>query len=144
MAKKTALIFGANGISGTATVQQLAKSKDWLKIIAVSRRPAQFDFEDPRVIHVSLDILQSSVPEIAERLTGAGAIDATHAFHFTYVEKSDPEELVKVNEELLHKTLDAVVNACPHLETFMLQTGYKVCTAAPFLWNLTTRENDIN
>lgn len=126
MGQKTAIVFGANGVSGTATITQLAKCKDWLKVISVSRRPAQLDFDDPRIIHVSIDILQNTIPEIAKRLSDAGAIDATHVFHYTYIEKETPEEQTRVNVELLKKTLEAVVNTCPRLEAFVLQTGMKV------------------
>ena len=124
---KIALVFGANGISGVALLSQLVKtpSSEWSKIIAISRRPPQLEFNDSRIIFASIDILKVSVDEFAKILTEHGATDAQHAFHYTYIEKPTAQELVQINMELLSKTLDAVAKASPGLETFVLQTGYK-------------------
>ncbi|KAJ5263935.1 hypothetical protein N7478_011540 [Penicillium angulare] len=70
----TALVTGANGISGYHMVRILAASPDrWSRIYCLSRRPPPPNFfEDlgdgaSRVKHISVDFLSSPV-EIAERL----------------------------------------------------------------------------
>ncbi|KAI9484826.1 NAD(P)-binding protein [Zychaea mexicana] len=128
MGGRVAIVFGANGISGVALLTQLiqAPASEWSKIIAISRRPPQLEFDDPRVVFASVDILKVSVQEFAKILTDHGAKEAQHAFHYTYIEKPTDQELVDVNTELLSKALNAIaaVNP-PRFETFVLQTGYK-------------------
>jgi uncharacterized protein involved in tolerance to divalent cations len=51
----------------------------------------------------------------------------TDVFHFTYIEKTNEEELDQVNKILLEKALDACVKiAGQTIKSFSLQTGYKV------------------
>lgn len=123
---RTAIVFGANGVSGTAAITQMLKGDAFDKIIAVSRRPGQIETDNPRVIWVTLDVLASNAADLAKALVDFGGEEATHAFHFAYIEKQSPEEQTKVNVELLRKALDATNNACPDLKTFLLQTGMKV------------------
>ncbi|KAJ3040085.1 hypothetical protein HK097_002652 [Rhizophlyctis rosea] len=121
-----ALIFGANGISGTAMLETLTESQTFSKFIAISRRPPQLDHTDSRLTFVSIDILKSSISEIAQKLREAGGEAVTHAFHYAYIEKKDEKELDDVNRELLEKSLEATVQVAKGLEVFLLQTGYKV------------------
>ncbi|KAI9105667.1 hypothetical protein DFS34DRAFT_575386 [Phlyctochytrium arcticum] len=129
-----AVVFGANGISGTAMLDALVKQtpQHFSTIIGVSRRPPQMEIKDPRVKFVSIDILSSSVNELAKKLQDIlkeRNENLTAAFHYTYVEKKDENEAASVNEELLQKALDAVAivvakNTQP-FQSFLLQTGYK-------------------
>lgn len=125
---QNALVFGANGISGIATITKLLEKpeSEWAKVIAVSRRPPQLDFKDPRLIFVSIDLLSTPIPEIAKRLLDNGASEAHHAFFYAYIEKATDEETTDVNTELLKRSAQAVENACPDLKSFTLQTGMKV------------------
>ncbi|KAI8369615.1 NAD(P)-binding protein [Radiomyces spectabilis] len=137
---KTAIVFGANGISGTALIERLtsASKEEWSQIVAVSRRPPQIDHEDQRVRFVSCDLLNGTIPEMAKSLVEAGAGNAQHAFFYAYIMKQDPKEESKINTELLHRALQLCENACPGLQTFMLQTGMK---GPPAMSSLPFRED---
>ncbi|KND03569.1 uncharacterized protein SPPG_01044 [Spizellomyces punctatus DAOM BR117] len=123
----SAIVFGANGISGTAMLQALVAQEpaQFSKIVAISRRPPQINLDDPRIHFVSIDILNSSLNEIIKKMRDAGTQDASHAFHYTYIAKNDEEELTEVNKELFHKALEATAAVAKDLKCFLLQTGYK-------------------
>ncbi|OZJ03126.1 hypothetical protein BZG36_03877 [Bifiguratus adelaidae] len=124
---KVALVFGANGVSGLALLEALFEQpkSEWSKIISVSRRPPQLDHKDDRVHHISIDLLHKSTDDLASEIDKAGGREVTHAFHYTYIEKSDENELIEVNRTLFKTALDACASACPKLQVFQLQTGYK-------------------
>ncbi|TKA55058.1 hypothetical protein B0A53_02533 [Rhodotorula sp. CCFEE 5036] len=122
----TALVFGANGVSGLALLEALSKtsSSEWTKIIAVSRRPPVLEHKDPRIEFVSVDLLAGR-EEIITSLRKAGAENATHTFFYAYIAKEDEDELVEINKKLFGSALHAVAEAAPKLQVFLLQTGYK-------------------
>lgn len=132
---KTAVVWGANGISGAACLTELVKrpASEWSRIIAVSRRPMQSDTKDERVRFVAVDVLKSAPEEIAAKLKEAGGENITHAFHYTYIEKASEKELVDVNTELLDRALRATAEASKNVKMFLLQTGYKVRTPIGFI-----------
>ena len=103
----TALIFGANGISGIALLHLLSatSSTEWRTIIALSRRPPLLDYSDPRIAFRSVDLLDS-VSTTAEAIREAGGDQVTHVFFYAYIEKKDEGELIDVNVKLLR-------NVCP-------------------------------
>jgi hypothetical protein len=126
---RIACIWGANGISGIAMIDHLIKqsTNDWSHIICISRRSNQVKIEDNRIDFVSIDILNSSVDEIVEQLEKVNGKNITDVFHYTYIEKSNEEELDHVNKILLEKALDACVKVAGQtIKSFSLQTGYKV------------------
>lgn len=99
------------------------------------------EHSDDRVVFKSIDLL-GDAQGIANDLHEAGGAEATHVFFYAYMAKDNEDELVAVNRRLfanvrrrsvlfpsaalMHsQTLDAVARACPKLETFSLQTGYK-------------------
>ncbi|GAA6034193.1 hypothetical protein JCM8097_003773 [Rhodosporidiobolus ruineniae] len=122
----TALIFGANGVSGLALIEALSQTStaEWKKIIAVSRRPAVLDHQDSRVEFVSADLLGSK-DELVSKLKKAGAAEVTHVAFYAYVAKDDEEELIEVNRKLFSNSLNAIAAASPHVKAVLLQTGYK-------------------
>ncbi|GAA5874724.1 hypothetical protein JCM8547_005194 [Rhodosporidiobolus lusitaniae] len=122
----TALVFGANGVSGLALLNALTSkpSSEWKKIIAVSRRPAVLEHNDDRVEFVSVDLL-SSHEELVEKLKKAGAEETTHVAFYAYVAKQDETELIEVNCKLFSNSLEAIAQACPNVRAVLLQTGYK-------------------
>ncbi|SJX60703.1 related to Progesterone 5-beta-reductase [Sporisorium reilianum f. sp. reilianum] len=122
------LVWGANGVSGIAALRALVEQpKDVVgSILAVSRRPPQVDLKDARIKFVSIDILNASVDEIADKLKANGGDKVNAALHYTYIEKKDAQELLDVNHVLLSKALDATYAAAgKQLKHFHLQTGYK-------------------
>ncbi|BGP13469.1 hypothetical protein JCM10213_001793 [Rhodosporidiobolus nylandii] len=122
----TALVFGANGVSGLALLNALSRtsSTEWKKVIAVSRRPAVLEHADDRVVFVEADLL-GEVGELVEKLKKAGAEETTHVAFYAYVAKADETELIEVNRKLFSNSLEAVAKVAPGVKAFLLQTGYK-------------------
>ncbi|RDW79235.1 SDR family oxidoreductase [Aspergillus mulundensis] len=122
---KTALVTGANGITGYAIAEHLVRlpKNEWSKIIITSRRPIKTVFLDPRVQFVALDFL-APVEEIVAKMQPFCS-DVTHAFFASYVHSDDFTVLRDKNVPLFNNFLDAVDTACPKLERVCLQTGGK-------------------
>lgn len=136
----TAIITGANGISGFHTMRALLESPQrWSKVYALSRRPPPPEMmallpadHRSRVQHVACDFLNS--PEsIAEALKAAN-VTATHVFFYSYLQPKPPpgtkiwsnaDELVKVNSALLSNFLSALPLANITPSRILLQTGAK-------------------
>jgi len=107
----TAIVTGANGISGFHTMRVLLESKQrWTKVWAASRRPPPEEMmslltEDQRsrVQHVACDFL-SKPEEIAESLKGKG-ITADYVFFYSYAQpKPDPGAAAWSNAQELADT----------------------------------------
>ncbi|KAF2163354.1 hypothetical protein M409DRAFT_37286 [Zasmidium cellare ATCC 36951] len=130
----TAIITGANGISGNYLMRVLAANPErWSRIICLSRRPPLIPGGLPNhVEHIPLDFLKDP-KEIATTLKEHN-VTADHVFFFSYIQPtpkegaglwSNAEELVKVNSELLENFLQALKVASIKPKRFMLQTGAK-------------------
>lgn len=136
----TAIITGANGISGFATLRVLLDNPDrWSKVYTISRSPPppkMLNMLTPdqrtRVQHVTCDFLQSPAT-IAQALQAAG-VTADYIFFYSYLQPRPPpgaapwtnaDELVRVNTALLTNFLGAlsIVGITPG--RFALQTGAK-------------------
>lgn len=139
----TAIVFGANGISGIALLSHLSSQpkSQWKKIIALSRREPVLDHQDERIVFKSVDLLGPE-EKLEQALKEAGAKDADHVFFYAYVAKQDEQELIDVNRLLFGnvsrgggiefghgvltvQALKAVAKTAPKLQSFQLQTGYK-------------------
>lgn len=109
---KTAIVTGANGISGFHTLRVLLESPErWTKVWAASRRPPPPDMMKllspearSRVEHVACDFL-SSPADIAKQLKDKG-VKADVVFFYSYAQPtpkegamawSNAQELVDVN-----------------------------------------------
>ena len=137
----TALITGANGISGFGTLRVLLQSPQrWSRIYALSRRPPPKEMmnllsEDQRsrVQHVAVDFLDA--PEkIASSLQSANVKKVDYVFFYSYLQPPPPkgsapwsnaQELVDVNSALLRNFLGALDHAELIPKRFVLQTGAK-------------------
>lgn len=136
----TAIVTGANGISGFHTMRVLLESpKRWSKVYALSRKPPPKEMmalltedERSRVQHVACDFL-SSADDIAKALTSAN-VTADYVFFYSYLQPKQPEgtrawsnadELVKVNGALLSNFIDGLQKAGIQPKRFLLQTGAK-------------------
>ncbi|KXS97992.1 hypothetical protein AC578_8742 [Pseudocercospora eumusae] len=130
----TAIITGANGISGHYMLKVLGESPErWKRIICLSRRPTMFPGGLPsNAEHIPLDFLKDP-QEIAGVLKEKN-VEADHIFFFSYIQPtpkqgaglwSNAEDLVKVNAELLDNFLKALRLASITPKRFMLQTGAK-------------------
>lgn len=136
----TAIVTGANGISGFYLMRALLDSPErWSKIYALSRRPPPEGMmallspeQRAKVQHVACDFL-TSPEEIASALKSAN-VQASHIFFYSYLQPKPPagaplwsnkEELVKVNTALLSNFLNALPQANITPKRFLLQTGAK-------------------
>jgi hypothetical protein len=72
---KTAVLAGANGISGTHMLRAMARHPDiWRRVYALSRRPPMMKLPvefSKNVQHVAIDLL-ASPEEVGRELKGAG------------------------------------------------------------------------
>lgn len=130
----TAIVTGANGISGHHMVRVLALSpKRWTKIYCLSRNPPVLKGGlPPNAEHISLDFLQS--PEKIGAVLIEKGIKADYAFFFSYIQVepkpgeliwSNAEEMCRVNTELLSNFLEGLTRADIKPKRIMLQTGAK-------------------
>ena len=136
----TAIVTGANGISGFGTLRILLGSPErWTKIYALSRRPPPRDMMDllpadqkSRVEHVACDFL-SKPEDIAQAMKGK--IDKVDVvFFYSYLQPkpepgkgawSNAQELCDVNSALLDNFLKALPIANLEPKRVLLQTGAK-------------------
>lgn len=112
---KTAIVTGANGISGFHTLRALLESSQrWTKVWAASRRPPPPEMMDllpqsarSRVEHVACDFL-SEPEDIAQQLREKG-VTADAIFYYSYAQPkpkegapvwSNAEELTEMNCEI--------------------------------------------
>ncbi|KAK5168807.1 uncharacterized protein LTR77_006116 [Saxophila tyrrhenica] len=136
----TAIVTGANGISGFHTMRALLGSPErWKKVWAASRRPPPKEMmalltEDQRsrVEHVACDFL-SSGEEIAKQLKDKN-VTADYVFFYSYAQPkpepgkpawSNAQELVDTNTALLRNFLEGLDKAGVVPKRFCLQTGAK-------------------
>ncbi|KIX06599.1 uncharacterized protein Z518_04575 [Rhinocladiella mackenziei CBS 650.93] len=135
----TALVTGANGISGYHMVKVLSAAPErWSKIYCASRRPPpDYFFSElgegaSRVKHVEADFL-STPASLAETLKKIPHVD--YVFFFSYMQPqqkgnvlgmwSNADELAKVNADLLANFLGGLKLAGLKPQRVLLQTGAK-------------------
>ncbi|KAK5690657.1 hypothetical protein LTR97_012213 [Elasticomyces elasticus] len=136
----TAIVTGANGISGFNTMRVLLESPyRWKKVWAVSRRPPPgemmallSDEQRARVEHVACDFL-TTPEDIADQLKDKG-VKADYIFFYSYAQPkpkpgqgiwSNTQELADINSALLENFLSALEKADITPKRFLLQTGAK-------------------
>ncbi|KAF4782571.1 NAD dependent epimerase/dehydratase [Colletotrichum scovillei] len=136
----TALITGANGISGFHTLRVLLDAPQrWKKVWIVSRSPLSekmmnfFSAEQQaRIEHISLDFL-ADADVIAQGLKER-QVTADYVFFYSYLQPkpepgaaawSNAEALVKVNSALLQNFLGGLEKSAIRPKRIVLQTGAK-------------------
>ncbi|KFY76024.1 hypothetical protein V499_04141 [Pseudogymnoascus sp. VKM F-103] len=131
----TAVITGANGISGQHMLRVLLQSPErWMKIICISRRlPFMKDGAVPGVVeHIALDFLDT--PQAIANVLRERGVKADYVFFFSYVQVdpepgapiwSNAQELCRVNTLLLSNFLESLALNSIKPRRFMLQTGAK-------------------
>ncbi|KAG9187337.1 hypothetical protein G6011_05208 [Alternaria panax] len=130
----TAIITGANGISGNYMLRVLAQDPErWSKIYCLSRRPPTIPDGLPKnAEHIPLDFLQD--PEKIAKVLKEKGVKADYVFFYSYVQVkpkeggglwSDAEEMCKVNTALLKNFCEALPVANIKPKRIMLQTGAK-------------------
>jgi hypothetical protein len=130
----TAIVTGANGISGHHMLRILAQSpKRWSKIYCLSRWPPALPGGlPPNAVHIALDFLKA--PEEIGSVLKEKDLKADYIFFFSYIQVepkpgstlwSSAEEMRTVNAKLLSNFLEALPYADIKPQTIMLQTGAK-------------------
>ncbi|KAK8222138.1 hypothetical protein M8818_000309 [Zalaria obscura] len=128
-----ALVFGASGITGYPTLQNLLTyptPTTFARIIGLTNRPLSRDIsqlpEDGRIeLYSGLDLLQREA-SLSQLRAIPGIENTTHVYFSAYAgHGSSYEELRATNEHLLVNAVGAVEICCPELRYFTLQTGGK-------------------
>ncbi|PVH72836.1 NAD(P)-binding protein [Cadophora sp. DSE1049] len=136
----TAIVTGANGISGYHMVKVLAAALErWEKIYCLSRRPPPDYFFDglgegaSRVKHVSADFLDE--PENIAKTLKELISHVDHVFFFSYMQPtqkggilsmwSDADALADVNAKLINNFLQSLRLSNLTPKRVLLQTGAK-------------------
>ena len=139
----TAIITGANGISGNYMLRVLSEAPErWTKIYCLSRRPPAIPNGLPaHAEHIALNFLKEP-EEIAKVLEEKG-VTADYVFFYSYVQAkpkeggglwSDAEEMCRVNSEPFCPILLASVRAARDLCRSLTSTGTLLrnfCSALP-------------
>ncbi|KXT03399.1 hypothetical protein AC579_3967 [Pseudocercospora musae] len=134
----TALVTGANGISGYHQVKVLSRAPErWAKIYCLSRRPPPsyfFDGLGEGVEHVEADFL-AKAELIAEQLDKKKIRKVDYVFFFSYTQPrqkggvlgmwADADALAEVNNALIANFTGALKLANLKPKRFLLQTGAK-------------------
>lgn len=136
----TAIITGANGISGFGTLRALLDSPQrWSKIYTISRSPPPAELLsllNPDALNIVQFVpcdFQSGASSIAQALKKAN-VHADYIFYYTYMQPkpapdaqawSNDDELVTANVELLSNFLEALPLADITPKRILLQTGEK-------------------
>ncbi|KAH7039882.1 uncharacterized protein B0I36DRAFT_370828 [Microdochium trichocladiopsis] len=133
---KTALIFGASGVTGWAMVNEILndypKKGIWNKVYALTNRPLSREAScwpnDTRLDIVSgVDLLQGSQEELEQvmkdKIKGFGNV--THVIYLAYKAQADIPGELEENIAMFKRAITAVDRLSPALEFVVLQTGAK-------------------
>ena len=134
MTKKTALVAGALGVVGRATMTYLASQPDW-EVIGLSRRSP--DFATSARFH-PLDLTdRAACAQVLRALP-----EVTHVFFCAYAPRSTYEEEVEVNLLMLRNLMQALEAVAKELRHVQLVHGSKWygCHLGPY--KTPAREDD--
>lgn len=118
-----ALITGGNGITGSALIEELARTtskEEWSRIVVTSRSPFKTTISDPRIEFVPLDFTADA--KTLAKLMKDTCADVTHAYFSSYVHRDDFGELNKAKQALFENFLDALLQVATSLKNCTLQT----------------------
>ncbi|KXJ96353.1 hypothetical protein Micbo1qcDRAFT_210679 [Microdochium bolleyi] len=133
---KTALVFGASGVTGWAMVNEIIndypKKGTWKKVYALTNRPLSREAscwpDDPRLDIVSgIDLLQGSQDELEQVMKDKikGVENITHVIYLAYKAQADIAVELEENVAMFKRAMTAVDKLSPGLEFVVLQTGAK-------------------
>ncbi|KAG9230628.1 hypothetical protein BJ875DRAFT_498972 [Amylocarpus encephaloides] len=133
---KSALIFGASGVSGWAFVNEILhdypKKGTWRKVHALTNRPLRKSDslwpDDERLNIVSgIDLLEGSQENLESALgTIDGIKEVTHVYYVAYKASTDLDQEFKDAEAMFRRSTIAMNNLSLSLEFIVLQTGAKM------------------
>jgi nucleoside-diphosphate-sugar epimerase len=115
--QKTALVFGATGVSGRALITDLDKREDW-SVIGVSRNAPYFE---TKARFVSADLMDSE----SCRQAFSGLSEVTHVFYTAYADHPVFAETRAPNVTMFKNAISAIERSAPNLEHICLLQGTK-------------------
>ncbi|KAL5340915.1 hypothetical protein BJX70DRAFT_387023 [Aspergillus crustosus] len=131
-----ALVFGASGIIGWATVNAILENYPipdaFERVTALTNRPLSVEdslwpISEKLTVVSGLDLLagdQASLDEsVRQRVPQIDTV--SHVYFFAYIFNADPETEVRLNVDLLKRAITAVENTSAKLEFVVLPTGAK-------------------
>ncbi|KAK5203306.1 hypothetical protein LTR41_010949 [Exophiala xenobiotica] len=134
----TAIVTGANGISGCYMLKVLSQAPQrWSKIYCLSRRPPLIDNGlPPNAEHIALDFLKDpeDIASVLRSKNISSSSEKIYVFFFSYIQAepkpgarlcSDAQKKCRINSLLLDNFLATLVKADISPQRFMLQTGAK-------------------
>jgi nucleoside-diphosphate-sugar epimerase len=136
MPGKSALVFGASGVTGWSVVNEILndypKKGIWDKVYALTNRPLSvkdsFWPNDPRLNIVSgIDLLKGSQEELEAELKSKvqGIENVTHVYFLAYKASTDLQQELKDMVAMWKRSVIASDHLAPNLEFVVLQTGAK-------------------
>ncbi|KAI1079808.1 hypothetical protein F5B20DRAFT_153144 [Whalleya microplaca] len=136
MGSKTALVFGASGISGWAFVNEIINQYPshgtWSRVHALTNRPISREaalWPDSAILNLvsGIDLLRSTQGELEAALKDKiPDIDkVTHVYYLAYKSSSERPTEVQENLTMLKQAVTALDVLSPALEFVVLQTGCK-------------------
>ncbi|KAM0262568.1 hypothetical protein ACHAQJ_001613 [Trichoderma viride] len=139
IANRTALVFGASGITGWAVLREALEyptASTFHKVIGLTNRPLDrsksFLPDDSRLALVHGVDLTASVDDVVAKLAGIDGIkNVTDVYFAAYVQPPGAsdfegfESLKEVNVRILETAVQAVERVSPKLRFWTLQTGGK-------------------
>lgn len=139
---KSALIFGASGVTGWSFVNELLhdypKPGIWKKVHALTNRPLSQEQSqwpsDPRLNIVSgIDLLKGSQEELEAQIKEKieGIEDVTHVYYLAYKAGTDMQKELEDAVAMFKRSTIAVDKLSKKLEFVVLQTGAKMCKSSP-------------
>ncbi|KAF2430454.1 hypothetical protein EJ08DRAFT_633974 [Tothia fuscella] len=134
---KTALIFGASGVTGWSFVNEILEDYPekgvWDKVHALTNRPlSQEDSmwkRDPRLNVVSgIDLLKGSQEELENELKSKveGVEHVTHVYYLAFKASKDLHQELLDAVDMFKRSTIAIDHLSPGLEFVVLQTGAKL------------------
>ena len=140
---ETAVVTGANGVSGQAMLKLLLKSpRRWATIFAISQGESPIGVAtDPRVQYIAADFLDK--PDSIASLLKAKAVTSGQCFFFSYKDSTDPLVMQQVNGAMLKNFINAthIADAIP--KRIVLQTGGKHYGVHQGTFSIPAEESDL-
>ena len=118
----TALVTGATGIIGNATLRRLVDSDSWSTIHAVSRSTP--DITSGKVVHHAVDLLGSR-DDVVKQLKDDNVKDVEYVFFAAYKAEDTEEKATETNGKMLRNLLEALQIVDGKLKKVCLISGYK-------------------
>ncbi|EON67357.1 hypothetical protein W97_06610 [Coniosporium apollinis CBS 100218] len=137
MPRKSALIFGASGVSGWSFVNEILhdypKEGTWDKVHALTNRPLKKEDshwpDDTRLNIVSgIDLLKGSQEELEDEIRSKadGVEKVTHVYYLAYKANTDIQKELTDAVNMFKRSTIAMDHLSPALEFVVLQTGAKM------------------